>query len=151
MARQKSTSKPDQFPFSSTLEKPGRPVLTPHSTASRRTVLLRVCVSYRSKAIAAAATAIATAKPINRPDRKFRAKSFRMFYLAAEGCIVRSQFRLLPDDDLGPDRNSIVQIDHLALDQPAASRHDLPADSLRLIDTVDAIDGGAKRKRPRAQ
>jgi hypothetical protein len=38
--------------------------------------------------IAAAATAIATAKPIKRPDRKFSAKSLGMFYLASEGCIV---------------------------------------------------------------
>src|SRR5260221_12634369 len=130
MARQKSTSKPDQFPFSSALEKPGRPVLTPHSTASRRTVLLRVWVSYRSKAIAAAATAIATAKPINRPDRKFSAKSFRMFYLAAEGCIVRSQLRLVSADELGPDRNSIVEIDDAAVHQPEAFGQDCIADSL---------------------
>jgi hypothetical protein len=85
MARQKSTSKPDQLPFSSAAEKPGRPVLTPHSTASRRTVLFSVCVSYRSKTIAATATAIATAKPIKRPDRKVSAKSLGMFYLAS-GC-----------------------------------------------------------------
>ena len=47
-ARQISTSKPDQLPLSSGIEKPGRPVLTPHSTASRFTVRLRVRVSYRS-------------------------------------------------------------------------------------------------------
>ena len=45
MARQKSTSKPDQLPFSSGIEKPGRPVLTPHSSAPRLTVRFSVCVS----------------------------------------------------------------------------------------------------------
>jgi hypothetical protein len=45
MARQKSTSNPDQFPFSSTLENPGNPVLTPQNTASLRIVRLSVLVS----------------------------------------------------------------------------------------------------------
>src|SRR5262249_29326845 len=132
------------FPFSSALEKPGRPVLTPHSTASRRTVRLRVCVSYRSRVIAPAATAIATAKPIKRPVRKFSAKSLGMFYLACEGCIVGSQFRLLPDDNLGPDRNSLVEIGDVAIDQPEASGRNRAPDRLRLIGAVDTIDGGAK-------
>ncbi len=44
-ARQKSTSKPVQLPLSSGLEKPGRPVLTPHSTSPRRTVRFSVRVS----------------------------------------------------------------------------------------------------------
>jgi hypothetical protein len=38
--------------------------------------------------MAAAATAIATAKPIKRPVRKFSAKNLRMSYLASEGCIA---------------------------------------------------------------
>ena len=44
-ARQKSTSKPVQLPLSSGIEKPGRPLLTPHSTSPRRTVRFRVRVS----------------------------------------------------------------------------------------------------------
>ncbi len=44
-ARQKSTSKPVQLPLSSGIEKPGRPVLTPHSTSPRRIVRFRVRVS----------------------------------------------------------------------------------------------------------
>src|SRR5712692_4420204 len=78
IARQKSTSKPDQLPFSSALEKPGRPVLTPQSTASLFLVLFRVLVSYRTQVMAAAATATATAQPIKRPVRKFSAKNLRM-------------------------------------------------------------------------
>ena len=45
MARQKSTSKPDQLPLPSLAEKPGSPVLTPQCTASRRTVRFNVLVS----------------------------------------------------------------------------------------------------------
>jgi hypothetical protein len=44
-ARQKSTSKPVQSPLSLGIEKPGRPLLTPHSTSPRLTVRFRVRVS----------------------------------------------------------------------------------------------------------
>jgi hypothetical protein len=44
-ARQKSTSKPVQLPFSSGTEKPGRPLLTPQKTSPRRTVRFSVRVS----------------------------------------------------------------------------------------------------------
>ena len=44
-ARQKSTLKPVQLPLSSGAEKPGSPVLTPHSTSPRRIVRFRVRVS----------------------------------------------------------------------------------------------------------
>ncbi len=44
-ARQKSTSKPLQFLLSSEYEKPGRPLLMPHSTSPRRTVRFSVRVS----------------------------------------------------------------------------------------------------------
>src|ERR1700730_16397019 len=42
IARQKSTSKPVQFPLSSGLENPGRPWLTPHISAPRSCTFLRV-------------------------------------------------------------------------------------------------------------
>src|SRR5262249_45439841 len=43
MARQKSTSKPVQFPLSSGLEKPGRPCVTPQISAPRSITFFRVC------------------------------------------------------------------------------------------------------------
>jgi hypothetical protein len=44
-ARQKSTSNPLQLPLSSGIEKPGSPLLTPHSTSPRRSVRFKVRVS----------------------------------------------------------------------------------------------------------
>src|SRR5437764_13722150 len=66
-ARQKSTSNPVQLPLSSGIEKPGRPLLTPHSTSPRLVVRLRVRVSYSRELMALDATATATASPIRRP------------------------------------------------------------------------------------
>src|ERR1017187_8113695 len=160
MARQKSTSNPDQFPFSSALENPGNPVLTPQNTASLRILLLSFLVSERSYAKAAAATASAIAQPINRPVRKFSANSFGMLSLqrATSKHVVlstagtaRSQLRLLADDHFGPDRNAIVQIDDIGIDQAETSRRHGRSDGLRRIGAVDAIDGGPEIKRARAQ
>src|ERR1043165_575434 len=93
---------------------------------------------------------MATAKPIKRPDRKFSAKSFGMSISLPEGCVVSSQFRLLPDDNLGPDGNSIIEIDHVAIDEPETSGRHGGADGLRLIGAVNAVDGLAEIERTRA-
>src|SRR5262249_38627838 len=60
-----------------------------------------------------------------------------------------SQFRLLADDDLGADRNPLVEIHDVAVDQPEAPGRNGAADGLRLIGAMDAIDRGAEIERPR--
>jgi len=61
-----------------------------------------------------------------------------------------SQFWLLPDDHFGADRNTVVQIDDIGIDQAETSgRHGRP-DGLRRIGPMDAIDGVAEVKRARA-
>src|SRR6266849_8257238 len=106
--------------------------------------------------MAAAATAIATAQPIKRPVRKFSAKKLRMVCPALPASDDEiplrtaqhsSQLRLLPDDDLGPDRNSIVEVDDVAIDQAEASGRNRASDGLRLIGAVNAIDRPTKIKR----
>src|ERR1700737_769773 len=105
-ARQKSTSKPAQLPLSSGIEKPGRPVLTPHSTSPRR------------------------------------AGRFRVPW---------SQFRVLPHDDLGGGRDTLIEIGDVGIDQPEATGRDGGADRIRPVGAVDAIDGGAEVERAGAE
>jgi hypothetical protein len=51
-----------------------------------------------------------------------------------------SQLRLLPNNDLGTDRDAIIKVDHIAVDQTEASRRNRAADRLRLIRAANAID-----------
>src|ERR1700730_7485618 len=61
-----------------------------------------------------------------------------------------SKLRLLPDDDLGPDRDAVVEIDDVAIDQAEASGRNRASDGLRLIGAVNTIDRRTKIKRARA-
>src|SRR5580700_5695070 len=60
-----------------------------------------------------------------------------------------SQLRLLPDNDLGPDRYAIVQVRYIAVDEAEAARGHGAADGLRLVRAVNAIDRGAEIERTR--
>src|SRR5665213_4266693 len=103
--------------------------------------------------IATAATTTATASPIRRPPRNVRI----MLLSPINGGMDRSQgkkpqrlqFRLLPDDDLGADRNAVVEIGDVGIDQPEAAGRDLGADRIRPVGAVDAVDGGAEIHRAR--
>src|ERR1700719_3710350 len=91
------------------------------------------------------------AKPIKRPDRKFSAKNLGMFCLACVRATEKteSQLRLLPNDYLGPDRNSLVEVDDVAIDQAEAAGRHRASDGLRLIGAVNAIYRRTKIKRAR--
>src|SRR5579883_52633 len=131
-ARQKSTSKPDQAPLASAIEKPGTPWLTPQIRAPR----WRASSSVPAKADEAAPASAASAK----------AKRRRLGPMA-----ISLKARRLLDDDAGSDRHAVVKIDDVVVDQAEAARRDGVADRLRLIGAVDAIDGLAKVERPRAE
>src|SRR3954453_1033276 len=104
--------------------------------------------------IAAAATATATASPIRRPPRNVRS-IFKLTKFGGNGRLKetapRLQFRLLPDNDLGTDRNALVEVGDVGVDQPEAAGRDLGADGVGPVGAVDAIDGGAEIHGPRAQ
>src|SRR5712672_2040262 len=104
--------------------------------------------------MAAAATATATASPIRRPPRNVR------MILSFNNCnkmdwswtqSPRLQFRLLPHDNLGADRNTLIEVGHVGVDQPETAGRDGGADRIRPIGAVDTIDGGAEVKRAGAE
>src|SRR3569833_4787545 len=64
--------------------------------------------------------------------------------------ILKSNLRLLPDDDLGADRDAVVKVFNVGIDQPEAAGRHGSADGLRLVGAVDAIHCGAEIKRTRA-
>ena len=66
-AWQKSTSKPDHLPRSSTSEKPGRPSLTPQRSAPRARTAASVCPAAPSAASAEATATAAATKDRSRP------------------------------------------------------------------------------------
>src|SRR6266404_3541231 len=61
------------------------------------------------------------------------------------------QFRLLPHDHLGADRNAIIEVGDVGIDQPEATGRDRGADRIRPVGAVDAIDGGAEIERASAE
>src|SRR6266404_8828001 len=63
----------------------------------------------------------------------------------------RLQFRLLPCDNLGADRNALIEVGDVGIDQPEAARRYRGADGVRPVGAVDAIDGGAEIHRARAE
>src|SRR5450830_1726691 len=110
--------------------------------------------------MAAAATTAAIAHPTKRPDRKFSANNFDIFYLhrltsrniiSSMAGIARSQFWVLPDDNFCPDWSAIIKISDIVIDQAETSGRNGCSDGLRLIGAVDAIDGRTKIKRTRPQ
>src|SRR6476620_4073553 len=90
--------------------------------------------------MAAAATPTAMTQPIKRPVAKLRPKNPAMTVLPAP----RSDFRPLPDNHLGADRNAVVEIGHIRVGQAEAARRHRGADGLRLVGAVNAIDRGAE-------
>src|SRR6266404_777656 len=104
--------------------------------------------------MAAAATATATASPIRRPPRNVR------MILSFNNCnkmdwswtqSPRLQFRLLPHDNLGADRNTLIEVGHVGVDQPETAGRDGGADRIRPIGAVDVINGSAEIHRARSQ
>src|SRR5882724_1550220 len=104
--------------------------------------------------MAAAATATATASPIRRPPRNVR------MILSFNNCnkmdwswtrSPRLQFRLLPHDNLGADRNTLIEVGHVGIDQPEAAGRDGGADRIGPVGAVDTIDGGAEIHRTGAE
>ena len=68
------------------------------------------------------------------------------------GCRSRRlQFRLLPDDDLGADRNALVQVGNVGIDQPETAGRNSGADGVGPVGAVNAIHGGAEIHRPRPE
>src|SRR6202165_4439530 len=104
--------------------------------------------------MATAATATATASPIRRPPRNVRMMCLSPV-MGKNGSAVRQpprlQFRLLPHDDLGADRDALIEIGHVDIDQPEATGRHGGADRIRPVGTVDAIDGGAEVERAGAE
>jgi hypothetical protein len=64
MARQTSTSRPDQLPASSGLEKPARPVLTPHWTKPLSLTASKIAPAWAVPDDAATASADAATKVV---------------------------------------------------------------------------------------
>src|SRR6266704_2289341 len=63
----------------------------------------------------------------------------------------RLQFRFLPHNNFGADRNAIVEVGNVGIDQPEATGGDRGADRIRPIGAVDAVDGGAEIHRAGAE
>src|SRR6478736_4183570 len=96
--------------------------------------------------MAVAATATATASPIRRPPRNVHfiwlSREWEKERLRMQPW--RLQFRPLPHDNLGADRNAVVEVGDVGIDQPEATGRHRGADRIRPVGAVDAIDGGAE-------
>src|SRR5882672_4807523 len=104
--------------------------------------------------MAAAAIATATASPIRRPPRNVRMICFSPIIGKRAGCerwLSRLQFRLLPHDHLGADRDTLIEVGDVGVDQPEATGGDGGADGVRSVGAVAAIDGGAEIHRTGAE
>src|SRR5215510_7371444 len=93
--------------------------------------------------MAPAATAAAIRNPIKRPVRKFSANHCRISALPNSAL----KFGWLPDNDLGPDRSSIVQVDNVGIDQSETAGRDRASNGVRLIGAVDTVDRRTEIKR----
>src|SRR5206468_8979418 len=103
--------------------------------------------------MAPAATAIATASPMRRPPRNVRSIFFNSQFQgngSAGEAGSQLQFRLLPDNHLGADRDTLVEIGDVGVDQAEAAGRDGGADGVRPVGAVDTVDGGAEVHRARA-
>src|SRR5216684_2393143 len=63
----------------------------------------------------------------------------------------RLQFRFLPHNNFGADRNAIVEVGNVGIDQPEATGRDRGADRIRPVGAMDAVDGGAEIHRSGAE
>src|SRR5579862_3951721 len=103
--------------------------------------------------MAGAATATATASPIRRPPRNVRIMCLSP--KSGNGSVMKAasrlQLRLLPHDDLGADRDPVIEIGDVGIDQPEAAGRDGGADGVGTVGAVDTIDGGAEIHRARAE
>src|SRR5713226_1510300 len=103
--------------------------------------------------MAIAATATATASPIRRPPR-----NVRMIYLSLKfeewtgrRTAARLQFGFLSHDHLGADRDALIKIGHVGIDQPEAAGGHRGADGVGTVGAVDAVDRGAEIHRAGAE
>src|SRR5258707_14507120 len=105
--------------------------------------------------MAIAETATATASPIRRPAANVRFSFISVSPANGGWRRVRKrrrlQFWFLPHNNLGADRNAIVEVGHVGIDQPEATGRDRGADRIRPVGAVDAIDGGAEIHRAGAE
>src|SRR5919106_3482802 len=90
---------------------------------------------------------MAMTQPTRRPVVKLRPKNWAMKPPPGK----RSDFRTLPDDDLGADRNAFVEIGHVGIGQTEAARRHRGADGLRLVGAMNAVDRAAEIQRARAE
>src|SRR4249920_154148 len=63
----------------------------------------------------------------------------------------RLQFRFLPDDNRGADRNALIEIGDVGVDQPETAGGYGGADGVGPVGAVDAVDGGAEIHRAGAE
>src|SRR3954467_905378 len=93
-------------------------------------------------------TPMAMMQPIRRPVVKLRPMNLAICPSPAE---LRSDFRTLPDHDLGADRNALEKVAHVGIGQPEAAGRHRSADGLRLVGAVDAVDRAAEIERAGAE
>src|SRR5215813_10905877 len=65
--------------------------------------------------------------------------------------LARTESVLLLHDHLGPDRDAVVEVDDLVVDQPEAARRHRVPDGLGRIGAVNAVDRGAETERAGAE
>src|SRR5271165_844009 len=147
-ARQKSTSKPDQSPLSSLIEKPAIPWLTPQISVPRSCTDLSVWAPAGAPASAASPRAAAAARSGVNERMKSLEKS-RASRVQSSAQPVSERHRLF-DDHLRSHRHAIEEIGHVLVDEAEAARRYSVADRLRLVGAVNAIDGLAQIKGARA-
>src|SRR6202049_2679680 len=170
-ARHRSTSKPLQLPLSSTLQKPSSPWLTPQASAPLSRTAWSVCAAAAAAVARADASASRRDAQATRRSRKLHRERARgggtgkerRVRPAAEGNAGKLgfgksvgmapplQFRTLAHDDLGPDRNPVVEIHAVPVHEPEAARRNRVPDRLRLIGAVDAVDRVAEVKGARPE
>src|SRR5262245_34754608 len=136
-ARQKSTSNPDQAPFSSAAENPKIPWLTPQLSAPRSFTAASVCAEAVPTA-RTSATAGAT-----RDIKRFMADSLPCERIETEDRVAL-HLGGMAHDHLGADRYAVVQVHDVVIDEAKAARRYGMTDRVRLVGAVDAVDGGAE-------
>src|SRR5580693_825859 len=141
-ARQKSTSNPDHFPWSSLVAKPSRLGFTPQMREPRTWTALSVWdwAATLNICVAARARTIGIILRMNQSRFRFCGPPTR-----------RLKSDRLPDDHLRADRHAVVKVDHVVIDKTKAARRDGVSDRLRLVRAVNTVDGATEIHRARAE
>src|SRR5215468_4220139 len=107
------------------------PSLTPQAMTPRCLIVASVCaeLALRHNVGAASATAAAAHTRILNPEK---------CVMTYSRCVVGDlRGGRLMDDHLGADRNTVVKVDDVGIDQPEASRGHGLTDGLRLVGAVN--------------